>query len=180
MNRDYLLEIINHNISLIASKTDDYCFLNNQSKEAFDLEIEIAGLFSTSMWIQNNLDISSIEEYSSRVSSFEELLNDKRYLALCEHLKEIGNRYYDLEYKDYSMEDRNIFLTDLVSIQEMLSESTIQEKEQKCHFQLFSKGIDRHSDMIDTLKVVLANQNCLFQLKEIEKSFLNEKESKKY
>ena len=163
-----------NNLNEISSKTEELCYFSSNRRESFLLEVEIAGIFSTNLWIQNNMDISSVDELKLRVSLFEDILKDPRYLKGIEYFKKVGESVFYQE-TEISMEDINdSFLKGVYYIEDLLEDNKIKKLEEKCHFQLFSNHIDYESDKISLYKMILANEECLKRLKEFIKEIEKE------
>ena len=191
MNKEEILKIIKENINKIADMTDKLCYLDNETRVAFDLEMEIAGIFSTNLWLQNNLDISDTSDFQKRLSAYENILNDGRYQNAFRKVEvagdislyqKLGKEFSDKISNYFSNLDaskKSSFLEGVLIIKELLSDSTIKDKEEVCHFKLFGDHVDNHSNIIDVYKMFLANERCLFHLKDIERDLLEENVSKK-
>lgn len=147
MNRKFD-ELLRNNLDEISSKTEELCYLLPNSKESFLLEVEILGIFSTNMWIQNNMDIFNLKELKLRVSMFEDILKDTRYLKGIEYLKKVGEKDYYQETEVSKEVINDFFSKGIYYIEDLLKDEKIKEFENKCHFHLFSNHIDFESNKI--------------------------------
>ena len=110
MNKEEILKIIKENINKIADMTDKLCYLDNETRVAFDLEMEIAGIFSTNLWLQNNLDISDTSDFQKRLSAYENILNDGRYQNAFRKVEVAGDiSLYQKLGKEFSDKISNYF-----------------------------------------------------------------------
>ena len=190
MNKEKLLLTISNNMNRISSLTEEVIILDNNSLGSFLKEIEIAGLFSTNLWINNNLDIINCEDFKRRVLAFQEILLDNKYILGTSKLKKAGyislylekGREFKKYIDDYSSDIDNkdkIFEEGLMYIEELLKDKDIRSKEDICHFKLFSNKINNNSNKIDILRTILINQECLVNLEEIMHSLLDEDNNSK-
>ena len=180
MNKDILLNIVSNNMDKISSLTEELCYIDNNKKDRFLKEIEVAGLFSTNLWIQNNIDVSNYEEFIMRIKTYQEILLDNRYIEGSNKLKEVGNITLYLEKGiEYSKNMDNLDNIDILFhegiryIKELLQDKEIINKERNCHIKLFSNNIDNYNK-IDILRTILINQECLINLEKIMNSFIDE------
>ena len=171
--------------------------MNPNTLEFVEASSKFGGYFSMKTWLYNNSSCERIDDFLDRIHAFEEILkNDRnqeieRYMEgafwaeanpfnkdkCLEAFQKCGiNNQSTLNIQE---EGIHLFQKALNLVPLLLEDSDIQNKEEKCNFQLYGGKINPDLTATEFYQVIRANHECLSQLKQFYDSRLKELSSYK-